>query len=195
MNKISPGRINIEQWIDIISTAHNLDIPTTSTIMYGHIEGNRDIVTHLEIIRNIQKKTGKFTEFVPLSYIHHDAPMSTHHLVKDIRPGADGREILKIHAISRIFFNNFINNLQVSWVKEGPKLSQILLGAGANDLGGRLINESISTSAGSQYGQFMRPVDMRKIIKAAGKIPHREHQNMKLSKISRLMKKSSQKIL
>ena len=97
--------------------------------------------------------------------------MSTHHLVKDIRPGADGLEILKIHAISRIFFNNFINNLQVSWVKEGPKLSQILLGAGANDLGGCLINESISTSAGSQYGQFMRPVDMRKIIKAAGKIP------------------------
>ena len=139
--------------------------------MYGHIESNSDIVAHLEIIRNIQKQTGKFTEFVPLSYVHHEAPMSTHHLVKDIRSGADGLEILKIHAISRIFFNNFINNLQVSWVKEGPKLSQILLGAGANDLGGCLINESISTSAGSQYGQFMRPVDMRKIIKAAGKIP------------------------
>ena len=170
-NKISPGRINIEQWIDIISTAHKLDIPTTSTIMYGHIESNNDIVTHLEIIRDIQKQTGKFTEFVPLSYVHYDAPMSTHHLVKDLRPGADGLEILKMHAISRIFFNNFINNLQVSWVKEGPKLSQILLGAGANDLGGCLINESISTSAGSQYGQFMRPVDMRKIIRAAGKIP------------------------
>jgi FO synthase subunit 2 len=170
-NKISPGRINIEQWVDIISTAHKLDIPTTSTIMYGHIESNHDIVTHLEIIRDIQKQTGKFTEFVPLSYVHYDAPMSTHHLVKDLRPGADGLEILKIHAISRIFFNNFINNLQVSWVKEGPKLSQILLSAGANDLGGCLINESISTSAGSQYGQFMRPVDMRKIIRAAGKIP------------------------
>jgi 5-amino-6-(D-ribitylamino)uracil---L-tyrosine 4-hydroxyphenyl transferase len=170
-NKISPGRINIEQWVDIISTAHKLDIPTTSTIMYGHIESNHDIVTHLEIIRDIQKQTGKFTEFVPLSYVHYDAPMSTHNLVKDLRPGADGLEILKIHAISRIFFNNLIKNLQVSWVKEGPKLSQILLSAGANDLGGCLINESISTSAGSQYGQFMRPVDMRKIIRAAGKIP------------------------
>ena len=170
-NKISPGRIKIEQWIDIITTAHKLDIPTTSTIMYGHIENNHDIVTHLEIIRNIQKQTGKFTEFVPLSYVHYDAPMSSHNLVKDIRPGADGLEILKIHAISRIFFNNFIRNIQVSWVKEGSKLSQILLNAGANDFGGCLINESISTSAGSQYGQFMRPVDMRKIIKAAGKIP------------------------
>ena len=170
-NKISPGRINIEQWIDIITTAHKLDIPTTSTIMYGHIESNNDIVSHLEIIRNIQKQTGKFTEFVPLSYVHYDAPMSSHNLVKDIRPGADGLEILKIHAISRIFFNNFIRNIQVSWVKEGSKLSQILLNAGANDFGGCLINESISTSAGSQYGQFMRPVDMRKIIKAAGKIP------------------------
>jgi len=170
-NKISPGRIKIEQWIDIITTAHKLDIPTTSTIMYGHIESNNDIVSHLEIIRNIQKQTGKFTEFVPLSYVHYDAPMSSHNLVKDIRPGADGLEILKIHAISRIFFNNFIRNIQVSWVKEGSKLSQILLNAGANDFGGCLINESISTSAGSQYGQFMRPVDMRKIIKAAGKIP------------------------
>ena len=102
----------------------------------GILRSNNDIVAHLEIIRNIQKQTGKFTEFVPLSYVHHEAPMSTHHLIKDIRSGADGLEILKIHAISRIFFNNFINNLQVSWVKEGPKLSQILLGAGANDLGG-----------------------------------------------------------
>ena len=170
-NKISPGRIKIEQWIDIITTAHKLDIPTTSTIMYGHIENNHDIVTHLEIIRNIQKQTGKFTEFVPLSYVHYDAPMSNHNLVKDIRPGADGLEIMKIHAVSRIFFNNVIRNIQVSWVKEGPKLSQILLNAGANDFGGCLINESISTSAGSQYGQFMRPVDMRRIIKAAGKIP------------------------
>jgi len=186
-NKISPGRINIEQWIDIISTAHKLNIPTTSTIMYGHIESNSDIVAHLEIIRNIQKQTGKFTEFVPLSYVHHEAPMSTHHLIKDIRSGADGLEILKIHAISRIFFNNFINNLQVSWVKEGPKLSQILLDAGANDLGGCLINESISTSAGSQYGQFMRPVDMRKIIKAAGKIPAQRTSKYEIIKDFRTM--------
>ncbi len=170
-NKISPGRIKVEDWIKVITTAHMLDIPTTSTIMYGHIETYSDIATHLDIIRKIQKETGKFTEFVPLSFIHNEAPMSEHNLVKGIRKGADGMEIMKMHAISRIFFNNLIDNIQVSWVKEGPKLSQILLNTGVNDLGGCLINESISTAAGSQYGQFMKPLDMRKLIRASGKIP------------------------
>jgi FO synthase subunit 2 len=170
-NKISPGRINVNDWINIISTAHTLDIPTTSTIMYGHIETYRDIVAHLEIIRNIQKKTGGFTEFVPLSFIHNEAPMSERHLIQGLRKGADGIEIMKMHAISRIFFNNLIDNLQVSWVKEGPKLSQILLNYGVNDLGGCLINESISTAAGSQFGQLMKPIDMRRLINSSGKIP------------------------
>lgn len=170
-DKISPGRIKVEDWIKVISTAHELDIPTTSTIMYGHIETYKDITTHLEIIRSIQKKTRKFTEFVPLSFIHNEAPMSEHNLVKGIRKGADGIEIMKMHSISRIFFNNSINNIQVSWVKEGPKLSQILLNAGVNDLGGCLINESISTAAGSQYGQFMKPIEMRKLIRESGRIP------------------------
>ncbi len=170
-DKISPGRIKVEDWIRVISTAHELDISTTSTIMYGHVETYNEITTHLEIIRNIQKKTRKFTEFVPLSFIHNDAPMSEHKLVKGIRKGADGIEIIKMHAISRIFFNNHIDNIQVSWVKEGPKFSQILLNAGVNDLGGCLINESISTAAGSQYGQFMKPIEMRKLIRASGRIP------------------------
>jgi len=170
-DKISPGRIKVEDWIKVISTAHELGISTTSTIMYGHVETYDEITTHLEIIRNIQKKTRKFTEFVPLSFIHNDAPMSEHQLVKGIRKGADGMEIMKMHAISRIFFNNLIDNIQVSWVKEGPKLSQILLNAGVNDLGGCLINESISTAAGSQYGQFMKPIEMRKLIRASGRIP------------------------
>ena len=139
--------------------------------MYGHVETYDDVATHLEIIRNIQKQTGKFTEFVPLSFIHNEAPMSEHQLVKGLRKGADGMQIIKMHAISRIFFNNLINNIQVSWVKEGPKLSQILLNTGVNDLGGCLINESISTSAGSQYGQFIKPIDMRRIIRASGRIP------------------------
>lgn len=170
-DKISPGRIKVEDWIRVISTAHELDISTTSTIMYGHVETFNEITTHLEIIRNIQKKTRKFTEFVPLSFIHNDAPMSEHKLVQGIRKGAEGIEIIKMHAISRIFFNNHIDNIQVSWVKEGPKFSQILLNAGVNDLGGCLINESISTAAGSQYGQFMKPIEMRKLIRASGRIP------------------------
>lgn len=170
-NKISPGRISVDDWIKVITTAHKLDIPTTSTIMYGHIENYENIATHFEILRNIQKETGKFTEFVPLSFIHNEAPMSGHNLVSGLRKGADGNEIVKMHSISRIFFNNHIDNIQVSWVKEGPKLSQILLGTGVNDLGGCLINESISTSAGSQYGQFMRPLEMRKLIRSSGRIP------------------------
>src|SRR6185437_9509173 len=138
---------------------------------YGHIETYENIVTHLDILRKIQKETKHFTEFVPLSFIHTESPMYNQGAIHDMKPGAEGVEIMKMHAISRIFFNSQIKNIQVSWVKEGQKLSQIILGAGANDLGGCLINESISTSAGSQYGQLLRPKDMRMLITSAGKIP------------------------
>jgi len=179
-NKISPGRISVEDWIKIISTAHKLDIPTTSTIMYGHIETYEDIVKHLDILRNIQKQTNHFTEFVPLSFIHSESPMYNLGIIKNMKAGAEGIEVMKMHAISRIYFNQLIKNIQVSWVKEGQKLSQIILGAGANDLGGCLINESISTSAGSQYGQLLRPKDMRMLITSAGKIPAQRTSTYKI---------------
>jgi FO synthase subunit 2 len=181
-NKISPGRISVEDWIKIISTAHKLDIPTTSTIMYGHIETYEDIVNHLDILRNIQKQTNHFTEFVPLSFIHSESPMYNLGIIKNMKAGAEGIEVMKMHAISRIYFNQLIKNIQVSWVKEGQKLSQIILGAGANDLGGCLINESISTSAGSQYGQLLRPKDMRMLITSAGKIPAQRTSTYKIIK-------------
>jgi len=181
-NKISPGRISVEDWIKIISTAHKLDIPTTSTIMYGHIETYEDIVKHLDILRNIQKQTNHFTEFVPLSFIHSESPMYNLGIIKNMKAGAEGIEVMKMHAISRIYFNQLIKNVQVSWVKEGQKLSQIILGAGANDLGGCLINESISTSAGSQYGQLLRPKDMRMLITSAGKIPAQRTSTYKIIK-------------
>jgi FO synthase subunit 2 len=181
-NKISPGRISVEDWIKIISTAHKLDIPTTSTIMYGHIETYEDIVKHLDILRNIQKQTNHFTEFVPLSFIHSESPMYNLGIIKNMKAGAEGIEVMKMHAISRIYFNQLIKNIQVSWVKEGQKLSQIILGAGANDLGGCLINESISTSAGSQYGQLLRPKDMRMLITSAGKIPAQRTSTYKIIK-------------
>src|SRR5919112_590429 len=104
-NKISPGRISVENWIKIISTAHKLEIPTTSTIMYGHIETYEDIVKHLDILRNIQKQTNHFTEFVPLSFIHSESPMYNLGLIPNLRGGADGAEVLKMHSIARIFFN------------------------------------------------------------------------------------------
>lgn len=181
-NKISPGRIKVEDWVDIISSAHRLGIPTTSTIMYGHIETPYHIVKHLELLRNIQKQSGMFTEFVPLSYIHNEAPMSELQLVDGVRSGANGFEVIKMHSISRIYFNNFIHNLQVSWVKEGPKISQILLNCGVNDFGGCLINESISTAAGAQYGQFMRPKEIRKLIYESGRIPAQRSSRYEIMK-------------
>ncbi|HEY6536810.1 MAG TPA: 5-amino-6-(D-ribitylamino)uracil--L-tyrosine 4-hydroxyphenyl transferase CofH [Candidatus Nitrosocosmicus sp.] len=181
-DKISPGRISVEDWINVIKTAHKLGISTTSTIMYGHIETVKDIVKHLDILRNIQKETKGFTEFVPLSFVHNESPMYNRGLIQNMRSGAEGVEILRMHAISRIFFNSQINNIQVSWVKEGQKLSQIILETGANDFGGSLINESISTSAGSQYGQLMRPKDIRKIISSIGRTPAQRTSNYKIIK-------------
>jgi 5-amino-6-(D-ribitylamino)uracil---L-tyrosine 4-hydroxyphenyl transferase len=181
-NKISPGRISVEDWIKVVTTAHKLNIPTTSTIMYGHIETYNEIVIHLDILRKIQKETNGFTEFVPLSFIHLESPMYNLGVIPGMRAGAEGVEILKMHAISRIYFDQLIKNIQISWVKEGQKLSQIMLGSGANDMGGCLINESISTSAGSIYGQLMRPKEMRKLISSAGKIPAQRTSNYKIIK-------------
>ena len=168
---ISPGRITVDDWIDVITTAHKLKIPTTSTIMYGHVETMEHKAKHIELLRSIQKETGGFTEFVPLSFVHREAPMYNHNLVKGISAGPTAQDVIKMHAVSRIMLNNFINNIQVSWVKEGAKMSQLLLEAGVNDFGGTLINESISTSAGSEYGQIMRPKEIRSLIVSAGRVP------------------------
>ena len=146
-----------------------MQIPTTSTIMYGHIESSLHKANHLSLIRSIQKETHGFTEFVPLSFVHDEAPMYNHNTIPNIRPGADGNEVIKMHAISRIMLHGHINNIQVSWVKEGPRMSQLLLAAGANDFGGTLMNESISTAAGAQFGQLMKPKQIRSIIRSSWK--------------------------
>jgi 7,8-didemethyl-8-hydroxy-5-deazariboflavin synthase CofH subunit len=168
---ISPGRITKDQWIEVVTTAHDIGVRTTSTIMYGHVENSRHVAAHLGLLRDIQKQTGGFTEFVPLGFVHTEAPMYGKSLVENVRPGATGDEVLKMYAVSRIMLNNWIPNLQVSWVKEGPKLSQILLKAGGNDFMGTLMNESISTSAGATYGQCMKPREMRRLIRDGGRIP------------------------
>jgi 7,8-didemethyl-8-hydroxy-5-deazariboflavin synthase CofH subunit len=169
--RISPGRISTAQWIEVITTAHCLGIPTTSTIMYGHVETERHCARHLLLLRDLQRRSGGFTEFVPLSFVHTEAPLYGDSRVTGVRAGATGMEVLKMHAIARLVLNRDIPNLQVSWVKEGLKLSQACLGAGANDLGGTLINESISTSAGAPHGQLVRPRDLRYCIRDAGRIP------------------------
>jgi FO synthase subunit 2 len=170
-DRISPGRITKDQWIDVITTAHRLGIRTTSTIMYGHIETPRHVAAHIGLLRDIQRETGGFTEFVPLSFIASEAPMYAKNLVEGIRPGATGAEVMKMYAVSRIMLNNWIPNIQASWVKEGPKLAQMALNAGCNDFMGTLINESISTSAGAIYGQRMAPREMRALIREIGRIP------------------------
>jgi FO synthase subunit 2 len=182
-DKISPGRISVDDWVDVIKTAHRLGINSTSTMMFGHIETPEDRVKHIAKIREIQKETGGFTEFVPLNFIHTEAPMYKHGLHKGIRSGAGSGDVLLTHAISRIMLNNCINNIQMSWVKEGQKMSQVLLMWGANDFGGTLINESISTSAGSQYGQLLRPRQIRQLVRGAGRIPAQRNTTYKILKV------------
>ena len=168
---ISPGRIRVDQWTEVITTAHELGIPTTSTVMFGHLETNAQLADHIVYIRDIQKRTGGITEFVPLSFVASEAPMFLQKLVENVRSGPSGTDVIKVHAIARIMLNNWIPNIQASWVKEGSRVSQLLLTAGVNDLGGTLINESISTSAGAQHGQLMRPSEFRQMIRQAGRIP------------------------
>ncbi len=170
-DKISPGRISVKDWEKIVKIAHSIGINTTSTMMFGHLETLEQRVNHIAKLRDIQKETKGFTEFVPLNFIHTEAPMYKHQLHDGIRQGGSGNDVLLTHAIARIMLNNQIDNIQMSWVKEGQKMSQLLLMWGANDFGGTLINESISTSAGSEYGQLLKPKEIRRMVKEIGRIP------------------------
>jgi FO synthase subunit 2 len=182
-DRISPGRISVRDWVHVIKTAHNLGIPSTSTIMYGHIEGAEHQARHLELLREIQKETRGFTEFVPLSFIYSEAPMFKRKLVDGVRTGPTKSEVVKMHAVSRLMLNNYVDNIQVSWVKEGADFSQFLLGSGVNDFGGTLINESISTAAGAQHGQLLKPKQIRDLIRAAGRIPAQRSTLYKILKV------------
>ncbi|MCW5981621.1 MAG: 5-amino-6-(D-ribitylamino)uracil--L-tyrosine 4-hydroxyphenyl transferase CofH [Bryobacteraceae bacterium] len=169
--RISPGRISTGDWVRVIRGAHKLGIPTTSTIMYGHVETPLQRARHLELLRDIQKETGGFTEFVPLSFIRTEAPMVRKGFVP-VEAEAGPDDVLRMYAISRLMLDGWIDNLQASWVKQGPELAQACLGAGANDFGGTLMNESISTSAGAMHGQFLTPSRMRSLIRGAGRAPY-----------------------
>ena len=181
-DKISPGRITVKQWEEVIKAAHKMGINTTSTMMFGHLETLEERVNHMVKLRNIQKETQGFTEFVPLNFVHSEAPMYKHQLHEGIQKGGSGNDVLLTHAIARIMFNNSIDNIQMSWVKEGQKMSQLLLMWGANDFGGTLINESISTSAGSEHGQLLRPKEIRRMSREIGRIPAERNTNYKMLK-------------
>jgi 7,8-didemethyl-8-hydroxy-5-deazariboflavin synthase CofH subunit len=168
---ISPGRISTRDWMHVIRSAHRLGIRTTVTIMYGHLETALDLARHVDLVRGIQKETGGFTEFVPLSFIAAEAPMVRKSLVSGVRPSITREDVLRMYATARLMLDPWISNIQATWVKQGPQLAQECLQAGANDFGGTLMNESISTSAGAGHGQFLRPAEIRRWIREAGRIP------------------------
>jgi len=163
--KICPQKISTEEWVRIIREAHHLGIPTTATIMYGHCESEEDRVRHLALLRQIQDETLGFTEFVPLSFIHMNTPIFRN---GQARAGATGREDTLMVAVSRLFLDNF-KNIQVSWVKEGIKMAQLGLLAGANDLGGTMFEESISKGAGATNTDFLDPAEMQRVAEDLGR--------------------------
>lgn len=169
---ISPGRIRGDEWREVIETAHRLEIPTTSTMMFGHVETPADVTEHLFALRELQEETGGFTEFVPLAFIYSESPMYSQSLVPDVRPGPTPDESRLVYAVSRLVLGDVIPNIQASWVKHGLSFATELLSCGANDLGGTLMNESISTSAGAGHGQRMRPSTLEAAIVGIGRQPY-----------------------
>jgi len=165
---IAPRKISTHRWIEIVEEAHRMGIPTTATIMYGHVDGPENWATHMAIIRNIQKRTHGFTEFVLLPFVHQNTPI---YRAGVARPGPTVIEDLVMHAAARIFLDSSIRNVQASWPKLGPKLSQLVLQAGANDVGGTLMEEHISSAAGAPYGNGMSVEELVSLIRSAGRRP------------------------
>ncbi|HLS19301.1 MAG TPA: CofH family radical SAM protein, partial [Paracoccaceae bacterium] len=161
-------KLSTEEWLHVVESAHRAGLRTTATIMFGHIERYEHWARHLLRIRDLQERTGGFTEFVPLPFVHMEAPV---YLRGGSRQGPSFREAVAMHAVSRLVLNPLIPNIQVSWVKMGEKGIAASLGAGANDLGGVLMDESISRAAGTVHGQEFPPHRMEDAIRAAGRIP------------------------
>ncbi|OFW34963.1 MAG: 7,8-didemethyl-8-hydroxy-5-deazariboflavin synthase subunit CofH [Acidobacteria bacterium RIFCSPLOWO2_12_FULL_60_22] len=165
---ISRKKLSRAQWVEVITTAHDLGIPTTSTMMYGHVEQPRDWVNHLFLLRSIQQQTGGFTEFVPLGFIHERTTLYRTGLA---RPGSTVEEDVAVHALARIVLNNSIPNLQISWVKLGWEVSRLCLRAGANDCGGTLTEENISSASGEVAATSATPEELQAFILSEGRAP------------------------
>jgi FO synthase len=163
---ICPDKLNTDEWLNVIETAHEVGLRTTSTIMFGHVESYESWARHLLRLRDLQTRTGGITEFVPLAFVHMEAPMS---LRGQSRIGPTWREVRLMHAVSRLVLNPLITNIQASWVKLGEEGITALLQGGVNDLGGTLMNESISRAAGTQHGQEFTPEQMEAVIRSLGR--------------------------
>jgi FO synthase len=165
---ICPDKIATDQWLQVHETAHAVGLRSNATIMFGHVEGPRNWARHLLAVRGLQRRTGGFTELVPLPFVHMEAPI---YLQGRARRGPTFGEVLLMHALGRIALDPWVENVQVSWVKAGPQGVVEALRAGANDLGGTLMNESISRAAGAGWGQELPPERMEELIRSAGRVP------------------------
>jgi len=165
---LSHKKVDVRTWVDIITAAHGLGIRSSSTVMYGHVETAGHVARHIALIRDLQKVTGGFTEFVPLRFIHTLTQLYAKGMVT---PPPVGLLDLRVYAVSRLMLRGWIDNLQTSWVKLGTELAQLTLSAGCNDFGGTLMEESISKSAGADFGEYLPEADMQALIRAAGRTP------------------------
>jgi FO synthase len=177
---LSPNKLKVRQWIDVIRMAHSLGIPSTSTMMYGHTESPEHWVRHLLLLREIQKETGGFTEFVPLGFIHSQTKLFQ---IGGARAGHSPYEDLIVHALARVLLHGHIHNIQVSWVKLGFEQSLACLEAGANDFGGTLMEESISKAAGANFGEYVSPGEFRALIRSIGRVPAERSTTYKIRKV------------
>jgi FO synthase len=166
---LSPKKLMTSRWVEIVTAAHEVGLRSSSTLMYGHIESLDHVAAHLELLRSLQKRTGGFTEFVPLGFIHTRTRL---YQEQGARAGASMPEDLRMVAVARLFLRPWIKNVQVSWVKMGPKLGQVGLMSGANDFGGTLMEESISKAAGSQHGDNLSVEDIERFIREIGRTPY-----------------------
>jgi FO synthase len=165
---LCPDKIRTDEWLNVVRTAHGLGIPTTSTIMFGHVDGYRHWARHLLRLRDLQQQTGGLTEFVPLPFVAREAPIFRR---GRSRKGPSFREAVLMHAVSRLTFGALLPNIQTSWVKMGPAGGQFCLNAGANDFGGTLMNETITRSAGASHGQEMSAARFEALIHEIGRTP------------------------
>ncbi len=163
---LTKGKLPTAQWLEVVRTAHEVGLPSSSTMMYGHVDAPSHWVGHLRTLRRLQLQTGGFTEFVALPFVHHNAPL---YLAGVARPGPTRRDDIAVIALARVLLAGAIDNIQVSWVKCGPEASAALLRAGANDLGGTLMEETISRMAGSEHGSALTPPELVAIAAAAGR--------------------------
>ncbi|MHA7648304.1 bifunctional FO biosynthesis protein CofGH [Mycobacterium sp. ML4] len=163
---LTKGKLPTSLWVEIVTTAHEVGLRSSSTMMYGHVDNPRHWVGHLNVLRGIQDRTGGFTEFVPLPFVHHNSPL---YLAGAARPGPTHRDNRAVHALARIMLHGRISHIQTSWVKLGVRRTQVMLNGGANDLGGTLMEETISRMAGSEHGSAKSAAELAAIAEGIGR--------------------------